>query len=196
MCFHVGCPIVCREEGGEALGGRGGVSVGLYGETGESRPHGGLQRVYRQVCLLWSSINLNQSGWIQRLLLWKYFNCTPVLALSRCWQNYCPKFRLSLRSICSIRGDCLKMDFSVQNGYSLSKEMAHLSDEMSVSLPLPDRVILALVERHEDRGLVVAQGGGKVSIFSPHANWATFRTIILIYCTGKRFVSFIWAKIQ
>lgn len=59
----------------------------------------------------------------------------------------------------------MKTDFSVQNGYSPSKEMAPLSDEMSGSLCLPDRVILALVERHEDRGLVVAQGGGKVSIF-------------------------------
>ncbi len=49
-CFHVGCPVVCREEIGEALGGRGGVSVGLYGETRESRPHRDLQRVYRQVC--------------------------------------------------------------------------------------------------------------------------------------------------
>jgi len=36
-------------------------------------------------------------------------------------------------------------------------------------LSLPDRVFLALVERQEDRGLVVAQGGGKVSIFSHHA---------------------------
>lgn len=30
--------------------------------------------------------------------------------------------------------------------------------------PFSDRVFLALVERQEDRGMVVAQGGGKVSI--------------------------------
>uniref|UniRef100_A0A672P043 Protein unc-45 homolog A-like n=1 Tax=Sinocyclocheilus grahami TaxID=75366 RepID=A0A672P043_SINGR len=38
------------------------------------------------------------------------------------------------------------------------------------------RVILALVERQEDRGLVVAQGGGKVSIFFISPNNPTIKT--------------------
>lgn len=37
-----------------------------------------------------------------------------------------------------------------------------MSDSFSLNLTFYGRVFLALVERQEDRGTVVAQGGGKV----------------------------------